>query len=159
MSFEIAPASPAEATIVMTRIFDAPRDKMWAALTTPEHVKRWYGGEGFTNPVCEMDVREGGLWHHVMRTPDGHDIPLDMVYVTVDRPKKLVWRHVDFGKGAAALPYSENTVTLEDLGDKTGWKMVARFASFDDRARAQAMGFAETVGRGCEWVEAVAKAI
>ncbi len=159
MDFEYDAASQAEATIVMTRIFDAPRAKMWAALTTPEHVKRWYGGDGFTNPVCEMDVREGGLWHHVMRTPDGHDIALDMVYVTVDPPKKLVWRHVDFGKGTGALPYSENTVTLEDLGEKTGWRMVARFASFDDRARAQAMGFAETVGRGCAKVEAVAKAI
>lgn len=158
MRFEIAPASKTEATIVMTRTFNAPREKLWAALTVPEHVKRWYGGEGFSNPVCEMDVREGGLWHHVMRTPDGFEIALDMVYLEVDPPQKLVWRHVDFGK-PSAFPLSENTVTMEDLGARTAWKMVARFVSFDDRERANAMGFGDTLRVGCERFEAVAQSL
>ena len=64
------PVVPAdEAVIVMTRIYEAPRDLVWEVITEPRHVAQWWGGPGFSNPVCEMDVRPGGLWRHVMRFP------------------------------------------------------------------------------------------
>jgi hypothetical protein len=51
----------------ITRDFDAPRELVWQAITDPKQVAVWYGGPGFTNPVCEMDLRSGGTWHHVMQ--------------------------------------------------------------------------------------------
>jgi uncharacterized protein YndB with AHSA1/START domain len=51
----------AEAVIVMSRIYDAPRETIWQAITEAKRVARWWGGPGVTNPVCEMDVRPGGL--------------------------------------------------------------------------------------------------
>ena len=79
-----------DAVIVMSRVYEAPRDLVWAAITQPRHVARWWGGPGFSNPVCEMDVRKGGAWTHVMRFPDGHELHMDFVFVEVDPPRRLV---------------------------------------------------------------------
>lgn len=71
----------------MTRIYDAPRALVWAAVTDRNHVKEWWGGPGTTNPVCEMDVRPGGAWKHVMRFPNGMEIVMNFVFVEkVARP-------------------------------------------------------------------------
>jgi uncharacterized protein YndB with AHSA1/START domain len=139
-----------EAVIIMTRTFDAPREKVWEAFTKPEHVRHWYGGHGFTNPVCEMDVRPGGLWRHVMRTPDGQEFRQEFVFLEVVKPEKLVWQSVDHGKGLPGPPSPVMTVTFEEHGRQTRWKLVARFDSISERDRAAAMGFAEMVGQGTE---------
>jgi uncharacterized protein YndB with AHSA1/START domain len=60
--------------MALTRSFDAPVEAVWDAWTRPEQVKRWWGPTGFTAPVAEMDVREGGTSLVAMRTPDGHDL-------------------------------------------------------------------------------------
>ena len=58
--------SATEPTIVMSRIYDAPRSLVWEAMTEPRHVRQWWGGPAVSNPVCEMDVRPGGRWEHVL---------------------------------------------------------------------------------------------
>ena len=78
-----------ETTIVMSRVYDAPRELVWQAMTQAKHIRRWWGGPGFSNPVCEMDVRPGGLWHHVMRFPDGHELRLEFVFSRSNR--RAVW--------------------------------------------------------------------
>ena len=77
-----------EPVITMTRIYDAPRDLVWTVSTEPAHVVRWWGGPGFTSPVCEMDVRAGGRWRHVMRFPDGRLLHLDFVFLEVEKPEE-----------------------------------------------------------------------
>jgi uncharacterized protein YndB with AHSA1/START domain len=140
--------STAEAVIVLTRIFDAPRETVWQALTDPRHVSIWFGGQGFTNPRCEMDVRVGGQWHHVMRAPDGSEYPIDSVYLEVTPPERLVWTAVEDTGGGKPAPI--NTVTLEDLGGRTKWTMVAKFKSIHDRDIAVGMGFGQMVAQGVE---------
>ena len=136
------PVVPAdEAVIVMTRIYDAPRDLVWEAMTEARHVAQWWGGPGFSNPVCEMDVRPGGLWRHVMRFPDGHELHMNFVFVEVDPPKRLAWRDVGHDKRSQGPPACLITVTLEDMGEQTSWKMVARFDSIAERDAALAIGF------------------
>lgn len=149
MTFQADASSATEAIIVMSRIFDAPREKVWEALINPEHVARWFGGKGFTSPVCEMDVRPGGIWRHVMRAPNGMEFPMECVFLEVVKPEKLVWQNVDHGKKAGGPPTCVNTVTLEDLGDKTKWKLVARFNSIAERDMSVQMGFALMVEEGC----------
>lgn len=131
----------ADAIIVMTRVYDATRDIIWEVMTEARHVAQWWGGPGFTNPVCEMDVRPGGRWRHVMRFPDGHELHMEFVFLEVDKPKKLVWRHVDHGKRREGLPTCVTTITLEDIGEQTEWTMIARFLSVAERDAAVAMGF------------------
>jgi uncharacterized protein YndB with AHSA1/START domain len=152
--------SPHEPVIIMSRVFDASREKVWEAFTKPEHVARWYGGHGFTNPVCEMDVRPGGHWHHVMRTPDGTEFETHFVFVDVMKPEKLSWRDIDHGKRPpGGHPTCLVTVTLEDLGAKTKWRMVARFNSIAERDVAQLTGFAHVLAEGTERFNEVAKSI
>jgi len=134
-----------EAVVVMQRVYDAPRDLVWQAMTEAQHVARWWGGPGFTNPVCEMDVRPGGLWRHVMRFPDGRELHMSFVFLEVERPKRLVWQNVDHGQREDGPPTPVIAVTLEDMGDRTRWKMVARFHSLAERDAAVAIGFAKPI--------------
>src|SRR5688572_4455799 len=60
--------------LTLTRTFNVPLTDLWNAWVDPSYVKRWWGPEGFTCPVAEMDVRDGGTSLVAMRTPDGHDL-------------------------------------------------------------------------------------
>jgi uncharacterized protein YndB with AHSA1/START domain len=134
-----------EATIIMSRLYDAPRSLVWSAMTEAEHVSKWWGGPGFTNPVCEMDVRPGGLWRQVMRFPDGHELHLNFIFIAVERPTRLVWQHTDHGTRKGGPPTCITTVTLKAEGPKTRWTMVAQFNSLAERDGAVAMGFNQPI--------------
>jgi uncharacterized protein YndB with AHSA1/START domain len=97
-----------------------------------------------------MDVRPGGRWHHVMRTPDGAAHEYHFVFVEVVRPERLVWRSAD--PGGAAVDYHHNTmtVTLEDAGRQTRWKLVTRFSSIAHRDLAMRVGFTGVLGEGTD---------
>lgn len=143
-------------TITMTRTIKARRDKVWEVFTNPEHVRQWYGGHGFTNPVCEMDVRPGGRWSHVMRTPDGYEVALEYVFVEVRKPERLVWEGADRGQELLHGPATPRVeITLDDLGDETGWTMVARFASEEQREVARQMGFTRVLTEGTQKFDAL----
>jgi acetyl esterase/lipase len=95
MSAKNATASAAtsafEREVVITRIFDAPRELVFKAWTEPERLMRWWGPRGFTNPVCETDVRPGGAWRIVMRAPNGAEYPGGGVYLEqLARGSKLI---------------------------------------------------------------------
>jgi uncharacterized protein YndB with AHSA1/START domain len=59
--------------MVVTRVFDAPRELVWKAWTNPEYVMQWWGPKGFTSPFCKMDFRVGGKFLYCMRAPDGQE--------------------------------------------------------------------------------------
>lgn len=142
-----------EAVIIMTRMFDAPRDKVWECFTRPEHVARWFGGVGYTTEILEMDVRPGGLFRLVMNTPEGHRFPIDNVYVEVTKPSRLVWENVGHSDGSApnpGPPTVRQTITLEDHGQQTRWRLVGSFKSLADRDMSRNFGFAEMISQGCE---------
>jgi uncharacterized protein YndB with AHSA1/START domain len=79
--------------ILITRLFDAPRELAWQAMTDPEHVVQWWGPRGFTTTIQEMDVRPGGVWTHIMHGPDGIDYPNHSVFQEVVYPERLVFAH------------------------------------------------------------------
>ncbi|RRA47268.1 SRPBCC domain-containing protein [Acidipila sp. EB88] len=59
--------------MVITRVFDAPREVVWKAWTDPQYTMQWWGPKGFTTPVCKMDFRVGGKFLLCMRSPDGKE--------------------------------------------------------------------------------------
>jgi uncharacterized protein YndB with AHSA1/START domain len=136
------------AVILMTHTLDAPRELVWEAFTNPRHVRHWYGGDGFQNPVCEMDVRPGGHWNHVMRTPDGSEHPLHFVFVEVARPQRLVWESRVPGEEPGGKASARNTLELEDLGRRTGVRFEARFSTLAERDAAMKFGFAPILTQG-----------
>jgi uncharacterized protein YndB with AHSA1/START domain len=147
---KIDASSRGQPVLVMERIFDAPREKVWDAPTDPKQVARWYGGYGFENPLCEMDVRPGGRWRHVMRAPDGNEYSCEFEFIEVVKPKKLVWRTAEPGPMSQGPHGNVMTVTLEAAGQRTRWKLLVNFRSFEDREAARQIGFSTVLAEGAE---------
>jgi uncharacterized protein YndB with AHSA1/START domain len=149
MATHIDATSDKDPVIVMSRIFNAPRDLVWQACTEPRHIVHWWGGQGFSNPVCEMDLRPGGAWRHVMRTPDGSELTFNFVFLEVEPPKRLAWRPAETHPGGP--PLLMQTMTFEDLGDqRTRWTLTALAGSFADRDAAVDLGYAAMISPGLE---------
>jgi uncharacterized protein YndB with AHSA1/START domain/pimeloyl-ACP methyl ester carboxylesterase len=106
--------------LTITRIFDAPRELVFKAWIDPSHVAQWWGPQGFTNPVCELDVRPGGAIRIDMTGPDGVVIPTTGVFHEIVEPERLVFTTRSFvdETGNAQLE-GVNTVTFEDYFGKT----------------------------------------
>lgn len=115
-----AAAAGAERRLTITRVFDAPRDLVWKAWTDPKHVARWWGPHGFTNPVCELDLRPGGALRIDMRGPDGVVYPMRGVFREIVAPERLVFttRALEDTEGNPQLE-GLNTVTLVEESGKT----------------------------------------
>ena len=146
--------------IVITRDFDAPRELVWKAITDPKQVAAWYGGPGFTNPVCEMDLRPGGAWHHVMQAPNGTRYTINSVFEEIVEPERLVWRTIKDPDRNPPPPTSLNTVTLEARGQqKTRWKLVTLFDSLEDRDLSAKMGFGQMISMGTDRMAAHLKTL
>jgi len=84
-------AAANERTVVITRVFDAPRELVFKAWTDAKHLAQWWGPKGFTNPICEVDARPGGNLRIVMRAPDGAEHPMTGVFREVTAPERLVF--------------------------------------------------------------------
>src|SRR5208282_1015543 len=108
----------AERELVITRIFDAPRELVFKAWTDPRHVAQWWGPKGFTNPVCEMDVRPGGALRIVMRAPDGSEYPMTGIFREIVAPERLVFTNVAVDKAGKPLLEGLTTVTFAEAGGK-----------------------------------------
>ena len=76
--------------ILMTRVFDAPRQLVYDALTKPELLRRWFGPHGHNLVVCEVDLRIGGKWRFVIRDPQGNDMGMSGEYRELDPPDRSV---------------------------------------------------------------------
>jgi uncharacterized protein YndB with AHSA1/START domain len=114
---QAAPSAKRELTI--TRIFDAPRSLFFKMWTDPKHVAQWWGPKGFSNPVCELDVRPGGALRIVMRAPDGVDYPMTGVFREIVEPERLVFTNVAVDKEGNPLLEGLTTVTFAEHGGKT----------------------------------------
>jgi uncharacterized protein YndB with AHSA1/START domain len=108
-----------EATVTITRVFDAPRALVWAAWTDPRQMAQWWGPRHFTNPVCELDVRVGGKIRIDMRGPDGTIYPRTGTFRDVFVPARLVFIAEARDHSGKALLESLTTVTFSEEGAKT----------------------------------------
>jgi len=102
--------------VVISRIVDATRERVWDAMTDPTQLVHWWGPRGFTTTVREMDVKPGGVWIQVMHGPDGVDSPNVSRFLEVVRPERLVYSHGGGRPGDAAVQF-ESTWTFESLAE------------------------------------------
>jgi uncharacterized protein YndB with AHSA1/START domain len=107
---------PGDDQILITREFDAPRDLVYRAWTTPELVRRWWTARRGAMTVAEIDLRPGGAWRYAMVTPDGTEVAFHGEYVEIVPGERLVSTEV-----YEAMPDAKalDTVTIEDLGGRT----------------------------------------
>ena len=117
--------------VLITRTFDAPRDLVFEAITTPEHVRRWYGCDAMQMTTCEMDVKVGGAWRYVLRMPDGSEHGFHGEYREISPPTRLVSteNYEPIGPGHEVVA----TVTLEEKSGKTLFKNLLKYRSKADR--------------------------
>jgi len=137
-SFKVT--TPSDQGIRMTRLFDAPRSLVFEAMTKPEHVRRWWGclGEGYSVPVCEIDLRPGGRWRFVSRHPRG-EAAFHGEYREIAPPSRLVFTEI-----FEEFPDSVSVVTTEftEEGGKTRLTATVRYPSLDVRDAVIASGMA-----------------
>lgn len=125
------------------RILAAPRELVFAAWTDPKHLAEWWGPKGFTNPVCEVDVRPGGLLKIHMRAPDGTIYPGSGVFREVVAPERLVFTSTfDDDKGNHLIE-ALNTVTFTELGSKTKLTLRATVLNATDEVAENLAGMEE----------------
>jgi uncharacterized protein YndB with AHSA1/START domain len=120
-------------SILATRVFDAPRDLVFAVWTDAKHLAQWWGPVGFTTTTHSLDFRPGGVWRFVMHGPDGRDYENRITYDEIVKPERLAYHH---GGGDDVEPAEfKVTVLFEDLGGKTKLTMRLTFPSEAQRAR------------------------
>jgi uncharacterized protein YndB with AHSA1/START domain len=144
--------------IVMSRTFDAPRELVFRAHSSCEHMSQWFGRRQDTMPSCSMDFRPGGTWRFVNRDGEGNEIVFFGEYRFIREPERIDWT---FGfEGMPGEPGPE-TLTLEDLGDgRTKLTTHSYFSSIEERdaviASGMEHGAAETWDRLSEHLATMA---
>lgn len=123
---------------VISRIFDAPREKVWRAWTDREELMKWFGPKGSSIPHAKLDLRPGGVFHYAMRTQDGHTMWGKWIFREIVAPEKLVLisSFSDAQGGITRHPMSANwpletlsTTTFEEQDGKT--KLTIRWAPWN----------------------------
>src|SRR5687767_12576744 len=141
-SFKVT--TPSDREIRMTRLFDAPRQLVFDAMTRPEHVREWWGrlGEGYSVPVCEIDLRVGGKWRFVNRHPGG-DAAFHGEYLEIAPPGRVVFTEI-----FEEFPDTVSVVTgeLTEENGKTHFTATVRYPSKDVRDLVIGTGMATGAG-------------
>lgn len=109
---------PSDREIVFTRIFDRPRHLLFEAWTKPEHLRQWWGCEGSTLTVCEIDLRPSGAWRLVMRMADGSEHPFHGVYREVAPNERLVYSEC-YDVPSLGSPEWLTTILFEPFNGRT----------------------------------------
>ena len=138
------PVSLADRELVLTRLIDASREKLYRAWTEPELLKQWFAPSPWTTPKAELDVRPGGANLIVMRGPDGNEFPNRGVYLEVVPNQRLVFTDA-FTQAwePSQKPFMTVILTFEDEGGKTRYTARVRHWTNEDREAHEKMGFHE----------------
>lgn len=116
----------------ITRVFDAPRDRVFAAWISPEAIGRWWGPRGFTTTTHAMEVHAGGKWKYTMHGPDGTNYPNEVRYEEVEIPERIIYS-VTGGKEDDETHSHRVIVEFRDKGAKTEVSMRMIFPSAAER--------------------------
>ena len=142
--------------LVLTRLIDAPRAKVYAAWTQPELLKQWFAPLPYTTPFAEMDVRAGGANSITMRGPDGVDMPNHGVYLEVVPNERLVFTDAFVDAWTPAeKPFMTVILTFEEEAGKTRYTARVRHWTVADREAHEAMGFHQGWGQCADQLEAL----
>ncbi len=123
-------AKPGEREIVMTRVFDAPRELVFKAVTDPKLLSEWWGPRIYTTTIDKMDVRPGGAWRFVQRDAEGHEYAFHGVYREIAPPERVVWTFEFEGMPGHV---SVETATFEEEAGKTTFTSTSVLPSVEDR--------------------------
>ncbi len=148
--------TPSDQEIRITRVFDAPRQLVFEAMTKPEHIERWWGrlGDGYSVPVCEVDLRIGGAWRFVNRTPKGKSVAFYGIYREIAPPGRLVFTEI-----FEEFPDTESVVTavFTEENGKTRLTATVLYPSVEVRDIVMKSGMERGAAISYDRLEEVAK--
>jgi uncharacterized protein YndB with AHSA1/START domain len=149
-------ATNASRELSLSRIIDAPRDKVFKAWTDPELLKQWFAPLPWTTPHAELDVRPGGANLIVMKGPQGQEFPNRGIYLEVVENERLVFTDAYTGAWEPAeKPFMTVILTFDDHGGKTKYTARVRHWSVADRETHEKMGFHAGWGQCADQLEAL----
>jgi uncharacterized protein YndB with AHSA1/START domain len=144
-----APASDRD--LVLTRLIDAPRAKLFRAWTDPELIKQWFTPRPWTTPIVETDVRPGGASYILMKGPEGEEFPTRGVYLEVVENVRLVFTDAyTTAWEPSEKPFMTAIITFEDEAGQTRYTARARHWTVADREAHEKMGFHEGWGKATD---------
>jgi uncharacterized protein YndB with AHSA1/START domain len=153
-SNQLTVTTPSDREIVSTRVFDAPRDLVFEAHTSCEHMSHWWGPRKYEVASCEMDFRPGGAWRIVHRGPDGEIPGFRGEFREIVHPERIVWT---FEWEGVPGHVSVQTATFEEHDGKTTLRATAVFDTVEDRdgmlQSGMEEGAVETYDRLDEYLE------
>ena len=149
---KLVTTTPSDTEIVMTRVFDAPRELVFEAHTSCEHMSHWWVGRKYEFVSCDIDFRPGGTWRIVHRSTDGEDITFSGEYLEIQPPERITWTFA-----LTDNPGGPETYILEEHDGKTTITSRAQFPSKEMRdwviASGMEEGAAETYDQLDEYLE------
>jgi len=131
--------------LIMERFFVAPRELVFSMFTDPEHIVHWWGPNGWTTTITQMDVRPGGIWHYCMHSEDGTEAWGKATYQEVTKPERLVYMDAFSDKNGNELEdMPVMKITNEFVEEGNGTKIISRssFASQEELQKVVDMGAA-----------------
>jgi uncharacterized protein YndB with AHSA1/START domain len=135
--------TPSDREMLVTRTFDAPRDLVWQMWTKAEHLQHWWGPDGWSLPVCEIDFRPGGSWFYCMAGPDDMQSCGKATYLEIQAPERLVYEDAFTdaeGNPMADMPVAHIILEFVADGDKTTVLNTVRYPTREARDQVLAMG-------------------
>ena len=149
-----------EHELVVTRLIDAPREKLFRCWTEPALIVQWFTPPPWKTVRAESDVRSGGSSVIVMQGPDGTEMPNRGVYLEVVKNEKIVFTDAYTSAWVpSGKPFFTGVLTFEDEGDKTRYTARARHWNAEDAKAHEAMGFHQGWGIATDQLEALAKTL
>jgi uncharacterized protein YndB with AHSA1/START domain len=146
-----------EYDLVLTRLIDAPREKLYRAWTEPEILKEWFAPKPWTTPRVETDIRVGGSSLFVMASPDGKEYPNHWVCLEVAKNEKLVFTDAYVSAWVpSAKPFMTAILSFEKEGAKTRYTARVRHWTAEDKAAHEKMGFHGGWGQCTDQLAAIA---
>lgn len=128
--------------LVLEREIDVPVELVWKAWTTPEHLKEWFVPKPWSIVSCELDLRPGGIFSTVMRSPEGQEFPNLGCYLEVTPLERLVFTDTLLpGYRPAPKPFFTGVLELSRIGSGTRYKAIAIHGNEETRKNHEEMGF------------------
>lgn len=139
--------------VVVSRLIDAPRERVFDAWVNPSKLARWWGPHGFVNPRCEIDPRPGGrIYIEMIRESDGRMFPLDGEVEIVEAPSRIVLRARGYNAANDKTTIEDRvTATFDDRDGKTlvtvHLYVLDMAPAFAEAARRMDIGWSQSLKR------------
>lgn len=127
-------STPSDSELKVERRFAADRDLVWAAWTQAQHLRHWWGPDGMTTPICEVDFRPGGIWLYCFQDADGNRYCGKMIYSEIDAPRRFTAVDIFTDEDGNSIDDLPSARTAFEFEENNGATLVSNLTRYADKA-------------------------